>query len=338
MGLLPEGWLFGLGYVLATSEERIAFAAGAWTETGWWWFFPYSMLVKTPVGTLALWALAAALGIAAWRRDGSRPSRRDGSRPSGRTAPLWIWIGLYGAVALGSNLNIGLRHVLPLYPALMILAGSTGRLARSGAGRVALAALLLLTAAESLAVRPHYLAFVNRVAGGPASGFRLLIDSNLDWGQDLPGLARFLAAERDAGRGEPCYLSYFGSALPERHGVACRRLPGFFDRDRAPHPGPLEPGLYAISASMLQHLHVPNAVRGPWRADLEELWRSLRNADGGAPHDIAERLRFARLAAHLRGREPDAQVGHSILIYRLDAPELRAAWEDPVPELESAVR
>lgn len=336
--LLPEPWLYGLGYTHWSTLERVAFLRGERSTTGWWWYFPYALAVKTPLATLALWALAAGVGLAGWRRG----PRRAAWDPLPRTAPLWTLLVLYWAFSLGSQINIGLRHLLPTLPPAMILAGSAARLGRRPVGAVALALLLAGTAVASWSVRPHYLAFFNAAAGGPAEGPRLLIDSNLDWGQDLPGLADWLAAERARGEAAPCYLSYFGSALPEHHGVSCRRLPGFFDAFRSREPGPLEPGLYAVSATMLQALHLPPAVRGAWTPEREARWRELRRLvaeedaagrrDWTPLREAHELYRFARLLSWLREREPDARIGWSLLVYRLEAGDLAAALEGPLAE------
>ena len=105
-------------------------------------------------------------------------------------------------MAMTSPLNLGERHLLPTYPALFILAGGAAGWLRSQHrwfGAAAVAALLVALGAESIAIRPHYLAYFNVLAGGPESGYRHLVDSSLDWGQDLPGLKRWLeVAEADS--------------------------------------------------------------------------------------------------------------------------------------------
>ena len=98
---------------------------------------------------------------------------------------------------MASPLNLGERHLLPTYPALLILAGAASGWFRSEHRRfwsAAVVALLAVLGAESMAIRPHYLAYFNVLAGGPESGYRHLVDSSLDWGQDLPGLKRWLEA------------------------------------------------------------------------------------------------------------------------------------------------
>lgn len=327
--LLPETWLHGLGFVFATTRERVAFAAGEVGDEGWWWYFPYCLLVKTPLGTLGLFALACAAGLRGWWR------RRAGQAvvpAPGATAPLWILLAVYGAASVASKLNIGIRHLLPMLPAAWILAGASARWCDTRWGRVAVPLLVVAAAVESLAVFPHYLSFFNRAVGGPAAGYRLLVDSNLDWGQDLPALGAHLAARSDRGELEPCYLSYFGSALPERHGVPCARLPGFFEAPPERRAAALEPGLYFVSATMLQGLYLEPELRGDWGAAqemrlvaLEALLASPEeHPERARLESLRQRMRFVKLLAALRARPPDARVAYSILGYHVGREELAA--------------
>jgi len=324
---LPETWLHGVGYAWATTRDRVAFAAGHISNDGWWWYFPYTVAVKTPLGTLALFALAAAAGVRA---------RMRGARSAG-SAPLWILLGVYGAASMASSVNIGIRHLLPMLAPALILSGAAVRWCDTRAGRAAVALCLVAAAAESFAVWPHHLSFVNLAFGGPAAGYRRLVDSNLDWGQDLPALAAHLGRLRAQGDTEPCYLAWFGSALPERHGVACARLPGFFDAAPLLRAHELGPGLYYLSATMLQGVYLEPELRGPWGAQQEARLASLDAllaSPRGAAADPAERarlewlrlrMRFAKLCAALRARPPDDRVAWSILVYRVGAEELSAA-------------
>ena len=178
---------------------------------------------------------------------------------------------------------------------------------------------------------------MNRAFGGPAAGYQRLVDSNLDWGQDLPALVAHQRELRARGDGEPCYLAYFGSALPERHGVACARLPGFFDAAAPLRASELGPGLYYLSATMLQGVYLEPELRGPWGAPQEARLASLDallSSPLGATADrtsrarlewLRLRMRFAKLSAALRARPPDDRVADSILVYRVGADELAAA-------------
>jgi hypothetical protein len=331
--LLPEGWLHGLSLDLKSTEARPAFLDGEYSLTGWRGFFPYAVAVKTPLPLFAVLLLAA---IATLRRLASAGDRRGAVFDAlHATAPLWAVLAVVWGFAIASHLNIGHRHVLAAYPPAFVLAGAA---AAAGGRRIlaGLAALaLVLFAGASLRIRPHYLAYFNLLAGGPSEGYRHLVDSSLDWGQDLPSLAAWL--ERNAGGGVPVYLSYFGSARPEHYGIRAVLLPGkrpssFFggSLERGPVEIPaLAGGIYCISATMLQRVYTTPA--GPWTAAHDALYRDL-HARRDALRDDVERqryvdLRFVRLCTRLLQREPDASAGYSILIYRLTDEDVRQALE-----------
>ncbi len=342
--LLPEAYLYAYAYVLHHAEKRRAFLRGAWGATGWWSFFPWTLALKTP---LPLFVLLAAAGLAAFSR------RRAGPASLYDTVPLWALLAAYWAVALASHLNSGHRHILPTYPPMFVLAGGAaawlGARTRIMATLVAAAALWFV--GESLAIRPHYLAYFNQLAGGPRNGWRALIDSSLDWGQDLPGLKAWLERSGLPRADTPVYLSYFGTGRPESYGIESIRLPGFYDHWRPPQAWyQLAGGVYCISATMVQSVF--NMFPGPWAAPYEEAYRSGMNAlreiaaepdpaararrAAAVPGDVLyqlEQLRFARLMAYLRRRAPDDQVGWSILIHRLSDADVRAALDGPPAEL-----
>ncbi|MCX6953710.1 MAG: phospholipid carrier-dependent glycosyltransferase [Verrucomicrobia bacterium] len=320
--LLPEAWLYGLNFVLAAETARPAFFMGEHSQYGWWQFFPTLVLTKTPVAMLGALALSLLAGVFAWRRA----LRADRRRWLTTACPIVLTAFVVWIVALRSNLNIGDRHILPVYPALFI---ALGILASRRWLAVARLALLAGQAAASWSVRPHYMASFNTLAGGPAHGYRLFVDSSLDWGQDLPTLRTWLAANRRPG--EKFYFGYFGSAWAPHYGVRPDHfLPAINYVVRPPHvPYELEPGLYCVSATLLAEVY--SATRGPWTAGMEKRWQSFRTSP--PPPDKYEDfdlLRFARLCKYLQVREPDADAGHSILIYRLTADEIRAALGGPV--------
>lgn len=357
--LLPEAFLYGFTFVLEFAGQRGAFLSGEYSIHGWTWFFPFAFLVKTPLPLLLL----LASGLFAWGRHMVRAGRDRWSqmRTLGwDTAPLLVLFFICWAVFLRSHLNIGHRHILPTYPVLFILLGAFGAwldLRRPFA--LALVALLgLWHVGESWWIRPHYLAYFNQIVGGPANGYRHLVDSSLDWGQDLPGLATWLR-EHNRAPAVPVYLAYFGTGDPQYEGIVATRLPTL---PLIPPPRPwywLEPGVYCVSATMLQHVY--SSIRGPWTMELETEYQRLRRLDGmfrdyaNDPVKRAEyqrdvsaekwrvawerydQLRFARLCHYLRARQPDAMVGYSILIYRLSEAELKAATEDSLAAWSSAI-
>lgn len=176
-------------------------------DGGWWYYFPVALAVKTTLPFLALSLLAL---VSLWR--GRREAVRDGS-----LFVVWAIVSIL-LVAMSGNLNIGVRHVLPMYPLMAILASSVFSLKKGGflpsRLRMTLAGLLLAGhAAASLGAHPDYLAYFNETARGKEHEF--LGDSNLDWGQDLARLGRYVQQHEI----KNISLSYFGPTSPEVVGI-----------------------------------------------------------------------------------------------------------------------
>jgi Flp pilus assembly protein TadD len=114
-----------------------------------------------------------------------------------------------------------LRHILPIYPFLFVLIGGTvAQLWQSGT-RFKKAAVILLGLWylwSSVSIYPHYLAFFNEVAGGAKNGHRIAVDSNLDWGQDLPGLKEWMDAN-GVKKIQFLYFGFYGAAEPQYYGI-----------------------------------------------------------------------------------------------------------------------
>ncbi len=354
--LLPEGYRAGIDALLRCDDGLGSFMRGTWKINGQPAFFPYAIWVKTPPGIFILLGLGGVL----WWRD--RHERKAAAAPEGgvttrmpgayATVPHVTLIVCYLAVAMTEDMNIGHRHVLPIYPSLAVLTGAA-TLAwrrRSRSAQVAVLGSILWLAAETWAIRPHFLAYFGPQAGGAANGYKHLVDSSLDWGMDLPGLKRWIHAHDPAGR-KKLFLGYFGTDSPSHHGIKATLLPGFFDL-RKLEPYPLEPGYYAISASLLQSVYT--APFGPWNRNYEEMYQSMIQklvanppADsraGGATRqshvrwasdfDLFDNLRFARLCAWLRHQGPPPyHVGHALFIWKLDYADLEAALLGPPVEL-----
>ena len=371
--LLPEPYLYGFAFTVEMSKARSAFLNGEYGTDGWWSFFPYTFLVKTPLATIAILGAAVGAALLRWRGVSATksayesPFRARARRALYRTAPLWVFLSIYWATAIFSHINIGHRHILPTYPPMFILCGAAGYWLQK---RTTIAAALILIAlcqhaVESARVYPHYLAYFNQLAGGPGQGYRHLVDSSLDWGQDLPTLKRWLDEEQDpAMRGKPVYLAYFGTGNPEFYGIETLRLPSFFDW----HPRQafvLQGGTYCISATLLQCIEFE--PHGPWTLKYEEAYRALveemsllaerqkaepdfyqrlaanpNSADDlaqiNAMTDAYERFRFGRLCAFLRLREPNASAGFSILIYYLSDEDVAMVTTRPLAEWRNYLR
>ncbi len=341
--MLPESYLFGLAHVLSHSQAHPAFLNGRYSLSGWNSFLPITLMLKTPIpffliAVLAFWAAGDRMRES---RKGARWNRFR--RSIFRTLPLWVFLAVYWITAVHFHLSIGERHILPTYPALYILCGAAGYwFQRSLAMRSCVVVAVVWTAVEAITIWPHFLAYFNQLAGGPKQGYRHLVDSSLDWGQDLIGLKQWMDTHRSRDKaGTPIYLAYFGTGDPQYYGIEARRLPGYLDFHPQTVPHRLEPGVYCISATMLQSVY--NPAFGPWNVQYERLYRDRSALLSNSPEtdftlmspELTRRwrefdyLRLARLCSHLRSREPDDHVGYSILIYQVSKAELRQAlnWD-----------
>jgi hypothetical protein len=159
-----------------------AYLLGALRMEGWWLYFPTLIVVKLPLALLIL----AAVGL--WRR----PARSGGAWPFAFAVAIPAAIL---AVAMSSRINIGLRHILPAFPFVAIIAGA-GALWLIQQSRRWNWALWAAGAATgwlvigSLAAHPDYLAYFNALAGDEPE--RIVVDSDLDWGQDIKRLGQRL--------------------------------------------------------------------------------------------------------------------------------------------------
>jgi Dolichyl-phosphate-mannose-protein mannosyltransferase len=247
---------------------------GRLSSRGFWNYFLVAFLVKSSLAFLGLIVLAC--GAAVWKR----------ARPDALAVAYVLGAAVLVLASLGSSYNIGIRHILPVYPLLACAAVII--LVRALPARHAAAALSLVAALQLAAVwrvHPHELSFFNMVAGGPKHGARWLNDSNLDWGQDLIRLAAELEKR---GLSEQTTVAYFGGAYLPAYCASCRE----FD----PLATPLSPGTYAVSSFI-------------WTAGPE-----LMLFRGDTPRARG----FQRLRSVLARRgEPLGTVGYSILLYRL---------------------
>ena len=285
-----SAWWTGLERVLTHQETgHHAFFLGEYSLEGWWSYFPVAFLIKTPVGSLLL-ILASLL-----------PLRRG--RPLGKreAAFLLVPVAILFAAAMKGRINIGLRHVLPVYPFLFVAASrvATFRFRRPAVRGIVLGVPIAATALSSLLVAPHYLAYFNEAVGGPANGYRYLSDSNIDWGQDLPGVKAYMDRE-----GLPMiYLSYFGNTPPGVYGIRYQYAPAFGHLERPPEnvlPPDLRREVLAISVNSLQAVHFDDKNLYRWlhaRKPVEKIGYSIYVYDLTGDADAHLRLAEVYLKA-----------------------------------------
>ena len=334
--VLPEAYLYGMSFVL-NMLLRQSFFCGDYSIDGWWSYFPFTFLVKTPLPTLAGLFLLPLLAVR-WMQKSSVGSGERGWYP---LTPLFILLAVYWVASVTTTLNIGHRHMLPIYPVIFVLLGSLPTLTRERPGLRRLPwALAVCSCLVSFWAFPNYLAFFNGIVRQDEA-WHYLIDSNLDWGQEHSTVASFMARERRTyGDQHPIYGCLFGPTPMQSLGAAPMLLPTAFDDVPLP---PLGPGTYCVSATHLQGIYLP--MWGPWRASWEERFqdrsRALalltplspeeRQKSYAVPPEMFERigkefhmLEYHRLLAQLREREPDEVLNGAILIYRLDRATLDA--------------
>ena len=243
------------------------FINGQYSQSGFWYFFFEALCIKTPLGLLS--SVLLALGFA-YRL------KRD------RMVLLLPWIFFLLYFSFFNKLDLGLRYVLPVYPFWFVLVGSLPSILPVRLKNIAPVAFAGWNLVAAILIYPYHLAYFNELIGGPRNGYKYLVDSDLDWGQDLPALKSYMQ-QHDIGR---ISLSYFGMADPAFYGISYEYLPSppnqpWTIRHRGNDTLVLRRGLYAISAGNLQGLMLPD-----------------RNQ-----------------YAVFRNREPVATIGYSILIF-----------------------
>jgi len=279
--LLPEGFLYGLTITVEGAYYRQNFLAGHYDPYGSPWYFPFCLAVKMPLGLFVILALAGAAIVAGLARANDRTTwvGRLASLTY-LTTPMWTLLLVYWVSAIKSHINIGFRHVMPTLPATCIFAGAAaawwsarGRwpvFSRGATAAVWLSAAWF--AGESLAIHPYYLSYFNELVGGPSQGYHYLVDSSLDWGQDLPALSDWLKQERP--KSEPVILAYFGQAQPAYYGIEATAVPLKYARLPERAMDSFIPGIYCISATYLQGVY--QRFQGPWNAQFESRYQQGR--------------------------------------------------------------
>jgi hypothetical protein len=266
---------FALGMMKLASHNKSnnGYLNGRFSPTGWWYYFPETIALKEPIALLAGLLVGGLLLFA--------PAHRA---HWWRLAVILIPPAVLLVAAMTSSIDIGIRHVLPVLPFLYLFV--CFQLPRAGVKGVAFLAVLIVTAMiESVWIAPNYLEFYNLIAGGPAHGARYLLDSNIDFGQDVAQLAEWLHSDQARGRSYSLRLfMYPDKSLTRALGLDPAAL------YRTPNGG----GLLAISKN----------VRYGLGAGVSEDWVARPKDD------------YSWLSKYPIVK----QIGYSIDVYDLDAP------------------
>ncbi len=273
--LLPEAYLYGWVDILLSQGARPSFIFGHLYSTSKWFFFPAVFLLKT---TLTLMLFLLLLPFA-------RISRNHGRRRELVFLSLPIAFFLFAAIY--SHINMGVRYLLPIYPFCIVLASAAAAyfFTRSVVGRVAVAALLLLTVFSSLHSYPNFLVYSNELFGGPAHTYRFATDNNADWGQGLKWTKTYLDQHPDPN----CWFDYFGNPTvpPAYYGIHCK---------------PLMNGMSHLLG--MGGAPVPSTISGTFLVSSTETDGLLWGPDTLNPYQL------------FHDRTPDATIGNIIFVYR----------------------
>jgi hypothetical protein len=294
--LFPEAYLFGWTKLPIDQEAHPAFLLGRIFPTGTWMYFPVVLAIKSSLALLFFLLLAPFMYL----RD-----LRSFRRPlMFALVPLVMILGS----SMTSHLNIGVRHVLPMYPfAILIAAASAWGFAKSSrAAAYAVGAILLFNAISSIRAFPDYLPYSNEAFGGSSRSYRLLSDSNVDWGQQLKEVNVYLKQRniRD------CWMAYsFPGSAATYYGVPCKALPT---------------GI-SLWTEQPQQI-IPSTISGTLLISTTDSSGVIWGEGDANPYG-----RFQQ-------GTPDGMIGHSILVYRGTYELPLAAAASHVSQIPTLVR
>jgi hypothetical protein len=211
--IFPESYLYGLADVRLTAMYYTSYVLGKIYAHGVWFYFPVAFLIKSTVGVLILLLLSLAV-IVSRRMNHLR-----------EILFLLVPTVFYLIVAFAVGMNIGVRHILIVYVFLYVLIGGAtwALIERNRKWLYVVAVFLLVHAASSLMSFPNYIPYSNELWGGPSQTYRLLTDSNADWGQQLKSVESYINQHGV----KECWFEYFagGVAEPGYYGIPCKPLP-----------------------------------------------------------------------------------------------------------------
>ncbi len=329
---LPAAYVSGIDVQRSDFEKGLtspawkSYLLGEWKQGGWWYFYLVGLFYKEP---LALWALVVLATLSAvWM-------------PPDKQQRLWLFalvvptLMLLFLISINTGLNRYVRYALPILPFIFVWSSQVARFAEPsmrsinrlfkrvdaqdgqlstasrtliGRPQQATSIVVLLTwlcfIGGSLWQGPHWLSFFNTAAGGPYSGYQVLCDSNVDWGQDLPELQQWLNEHPEAK--QSLNLAFFGSYDPMHFGI----------RYRLPPSIKLSAG---VTTAALRHLY---ALEDGWYVISKNylLGHSMPVPDG------RNRLEFQDMKSpsftYLNLLEPVGSIGNSMFVYHV-GPEQR---------------
>ena len=194
--LPAKNFFKGLSMVVGhTQTGHSAYLLGQTSKVGWWYYFPVIFASKTNIFFLILFAFGVYMSF----------RQKD---KTGFSQAAAVFAIVYFLFAMSSKANLGIRHILPIFP-LIILFISAAILNKNKKVMIFTYVALLGIALETLLAFPYYLSYFNPIFGGEKNGYKVASDSNADWGQDLYRIKNFLSDnQQEAGSCSKIFVNY----------------------------------------------------------------------------------------------------------------------------------
>ncbi|MCK5707420.1 MAG: glycosyltransferase family 39 protein [Candidatus Aureabacteria bacterium] len=274
------------GGVTHLQKGHSGYLMGNYTNQRWLRYFPLCFLIKNPISLLLFFFSSLILFFFYYHED---------REPN---VFLFAIIGGFSLLIMLFSLNLGYRYLLPIHPFIAVYCSIIFVFLIRYGTKIKWMVFIILCiwyVGSAFSIYPHYLAYFNEIIGGPNRGSEYLIDSNLDWGQDLRGVKVYM----DKNKIDWIYLIYFGNDDPAYRKIQVAPdnidlglVPGKKDNiEKAFLAGvnaldQRKPGYYAISATYFRGGYLDEKDRGFFKF----LWNV----------------------------EPLAKIGHSIFIYKIE--------------------
>lgn len=283
---LPRNYVSGIDVQKRDFEDfgRPSYLRGEFRDRGWWYYYLYAALIKIPLGTWVLILFSILCCVPTLNPEKKSTAGLD------TFVLLLPAIAVFTLVSSQTGFSHHFRYVIPTFPFVFIWIGRLATVMFQAPLKLAVIPIvaLLCTIGSSLSVYPHSLSYFNEAVGGPTGGHKHLINSNIDWGQDLKYLKRWLDKHPEA---KPFHLAYYGYFDPQHIGIESTKpldsklfsKPEQIDRQ-------LKPGWYAVSVNFLKGY--------PWHCEQDAY-------------------------SYFQVLEPTMKFGHSIYLYHVDDEDVR---------------
>ncbi len=235
---IPKNYVMGIDAQRSDFENKFwCYLLGTWQHGGWWYYYIIALAVKEPC------SLAILLGVSLMRLR-----RLDTASAFDHAVLLIPAVLMFVVVSSQTGINIGVRYTLPVLPFVFVFAGGCAAefTATTHLKRILVVFAICWYATSSLTTFPHSLSYFNELAGGPRNGHRILLDSNIDWGQDLFYIKEWADSHPEA---RPLFVDYYLPHIePGLAGIPVSRpSPGLGGRAETQPPV----GYHAISVCRL---------------------------------------------------------------------------------------